>query len=303
MLKNLRTYILPVIACVGLLLGIRTVVAGGTRPPAAAPVAEPARAPFSTYVAGAGIVEASTENIAIAAAVGGMVQEVLVVVGDQIKVGDILFVIDERSAKADLAVKTAALRVAEVRLADAQAQLKLMEGVSDRRALSVDELDRRRFGRATASAEVDSAQAQLDAASVELDRHIVRSPIDGEVLQVKVRSGEFASAQALANPLMIVGSVTPLNVRVDVDENDAWRVRSGAPAKASLRGNPEISVALKFVRFEPLVVPKRSLTGDSTERVDTRVLQILYSFDRGEKAIFAGQLMDVYIEEAQNSSM
>jgi len=284
-------------------LGIRTVVAGGTRPPAAAPVAEPARAPFSTYVAGAGIVEASTENIAIAAAVGGMVQEVLVVVGDQIKVGDILFVIDERSAKADLAVKTAALRVAEVRLADAQAQLKLMEGVSDRRALSVDELDRRRFGRATASAEVDSAQAQLDAASVELDRHIVRSPIDGEVLQVKVRSGEFASAQALANPLMIVGSVTPLNVRVDVDENDAWRVRSGAPAKASLRGNPEISVALKFVRFEPLVVPKRSLTGDSTERVDTRVLQILYSFDRGEKAIFAGQLMDVYIEEAQNSSM
>lgn len=284
-------------------MGIRTVVAGGTRPPAAAPVAEPARAPFSTYVAGAGIVEASTENIAIAAAVGGMVQEVLVVVGDQIKVGDILFVIDERSAKADLAVKTAALRVAEVRLADAQAQLKLMEGVSDRRALSVDELDRRRFGRATASAEVDSAQAQLDAASVELDRHIVRSPIDGEVLQVKVRSGEFASAQALANPLMIVGSVTPLNVRVDVDENDAWRVRSGAPAKASLRGNPEISVALKFVRFEPLVVPKRSLTGDSTERVDTRVLQILYSFDRGEKAIFAGQLMDVYIEEAQNSSM
>jgi hypothetical protein len=50
------------------------------------------------------------------------------------------------------------------------------------------------------------------------------------------------------------------------------------------------------VRFEPYVVPKMSLTGDSTERVDTRVLQIIYSFDRGDMPIFVGQQMDVYIE-------
>ena len=50
------------------------------------------------------------------------------------------------------------------------------------------------------------------------------------------------------------------------------------------------------MRFEPYVVPKRSLTGDSTERVDTRVLQAIFSFTRGELPIFVGQQMDVFID-------
>jgi HlyD family secretion protein len=57
-----------------------------------------------------------------------------------------------------------------------------------------------------------------------------------------------------------------------------------------LRGNPEISVPLTFVRFEPYVLAKRSLTGDTTERVDTRVLQAIYEF-----AAFVGQQVDVFI--------
>ncbi|MGH2670462.1 MAG: efflux RND transporter periplasmic adaptor subunit, partial [bacterium] len=55
---------------------------------------------------------------------------------------------------------------------------------------------------------------------------------------------------------------------------------------------------LTLVRFEPLIVPKRSLTGDSTERVDTRVLQALYRFERGVLPISVGQQMDVYIDAA-----
>jgi hypothetical protein len=44
------------------------------------------------------------------------------------------------------------------------------------------------------------------------------------------------------------------------------------------------------------VIPKKSLTGDSTERVDTRVLQALYSFDRKQLPFYIGQQMDVFIE-------
>ena len=50
-----------------------------------------------------------------------------------------------------------------------------------------------------------------------------------------------------------------------------------------------------FVRFEPLVVPRRSLTGDSTERVDTRVLRVIYAFDPKQMAAFPGQQMDLFI--------
>jgi hypothetical protein len=50
------------------------------------------------------------------------------------------------------------------------------------------------------------------------------------------------------------------------------------------------------VRFEPFVVPKKSLTGDSTERVDTRVLQVIYQIENGNLPLFVGQQMDVFID-------
>ena len=104
----------------------------------------------------------------------------------------------------------------------------------------------------------------------------------------------------LATPLIMFGNVDMLHLRVDVDENDAWRIKTGAAAMASLRGSKDISTALKFVRFEPYVVPKMSLTGDSTERVDTRVLQVIYSFDRADRPIFVGQQMDVFIDAPEH---
>jgi HlyD family secretion protein len=57
---------------------------------------------------------------------------------------------------------------------------------------------------------------------------------------------------------------------------------------------------LRFIRFEPYVLPKTSLTGDSAERVDTRVLQVIYSFNRGKLPIYVGQQMDVYIESSEH---
>ena len=96
--------------------------------------------------------------------------------------------------------------------------------------------------------------------------------------------------------MLLLGSVTPLHVRVDVDENEAWRIPAGAAATGYLRGRKEIETPLTFVRFEPYVVPKKSLTGDSTERVDTRVLQVIFSFARGDLPILVGQQMDVSID-------
>jgi HlyD family secretion protein len=90
--------------------------------------------------------------------------------------------------------------------------------------------------------------------------------------------------------------VEPLHVRVDIDENDAWRVRPEAPAVAFVRGNRALETPVQFVRFEPYVVPKRSLTGETTERVDTRVLQVLYRFHPGDLPVYVGQQMDVFIE-------
>ena len=88
-------------------------------------------------------------------------------------------------------------------------------------------------------------------------------------------------------------------MRVDVDEFDIPRFRPGAPAVAVPRGNLQQRYPLEFVRVEPFVMPKKSLTGDTTERVDTRVLQVIYALDpTGLPPLFVGQQVEVYVDSA-----
>ncbi|MGL5020345.1 MAG: efflux RND transporter periplasmic adaptor subunit, partial [Luteolibacter sp.] len=64
-----------------------------------------------------------------------------------------------------------------------------------------------------------------------------------------------------------------------------------------LKGDPTITFPLEFIRIEPYVIPKVSLTGSSTERVDTRVLQVIYALDRPlDVPLYVGQQVDVFIE-------
>lgn len=95
---------------------------------------------------------------------------------------------------------------------------------------------------------------------------------------------------------MIFGVINPLNIRVDVDEEEVWRVLQGTPGVAYVRGNSSIEVPLTYQRLEPYLVPKRALSNTSVELVDTRVLQLIYQFERHDLPIYPGELMDVYIE-------
>ncbi len=146
-----------------------------------------------------------------------------------------------------------------------------------------------------AEQEVALADSQVRQIETEIERRTVRAPVDGTVLQVNIRIGEFAQSGRLSTPLMLLGGTSTLHVRVDVDEHESWRV-ARRPARFYVRGNKDINGPLTFVRFEPYVIPKRSLTGESTERVDTRVLQIVYAFDPSKLPVFVGQQVDVYIE-------
>ncbi len=291
-----KFYLLPILAIIAVIFVIRAVIMGSMPPPIAAPVVQPAQAPYETFVAGSGIIEASSENIAIASPLAGVIKEVFVKAGDKVSVDQPLFALDDRAILAELAVNQAQVTTAKASLADAETQLSIYKGVKDERAITRGELLKRESALLLAQAGVAQADATVMASRTTIDRMTIRSPLNGEVLQLRARVGEFAPAQIMITPLMVLGTVYPLGVRVDIDENDAWRVESGRPGLATLRGNTALSFPLTFVRFEPYVVPKRSLTGESTERVDTRVLQVIYSFDRGTLPIYVGQLVDVFIE-------
>lgn len=303
-------YTLPILAAAGFLFAAYTVVNSNKPVPVAPAVAAPASAPFKSFIAGSGIVEAKSRNIAIGTPLSGIVKTVGVKVGDKVKAGTPLFYLDDRDTRAELAVKRADLAKAQAGVNEANASVRdtkslsdLAEAVTDRRAISSEELLRRRNALLINSAKVDSAKAlvqQAEAAlattQTTLDRLVIQAPVDGEVLQVNIRPGEFAQAGALNTPLLVLGNMDQLHVRVDIDENDAWRFDNNSKAVAFLRGNRNFKTDLVPAYVEPYVVPKKSLTGDSTELVDTRVLQALYSFDRKQLPVYVGQQMDVFIE-------
>jgi RND family efflux transporter MFP subunit len=296
-----RKYLLPLLGLAGVLLGIYVALTGSKTIPPAAPVSAAPKSPYKEFVAGSGLIEASTENIAIGTTVPGIVTRINVEVGSKVKAGAALFTIDDRSHIAEMVLRDAAVKVAEAQLADAKDTLAFNEKLVSKSAVSIEDTTKRRNAVLIAEAQLAQAKAQFSSASIELDRLTVRAPVDGQVLQLKVHLGEFAPTGVLATPLIMLGNVDTLHVRVDVDENDAWRIKEGAAATGCLRGNKDISTPLKFVRFEPYVVPKKSLTGDSTERVDTRVLQVIYSFDRGELPMFVGQQMDVFVDAPEHN--
>ncbi len=229
----------------------------------------------------------------------------------------------EAPRKEELPAAKARVKEAEAVLADSKAQLNFVEGLKDNGAVSREEIAKRSYAvekaeaallkakadlalleagawkadLEVAAAEADLRMAEMEAAQVDIERLTVNTPVEGEVLQVNIRPGEYAQAGVTQQPLVLLGSVDVLHVRVDIDENDAWRFSPKAKAVAYLRGRSELKTDLTFEYVEKYVVPKRSLTGESTERVDTRVLQVIYSFFGKDFRVYPGQLVDVYIED------
>jgi HlyD family secretion protein len=309
----MKRFLLPVLGILAALWAAYSVARTAprrtrTNPPAPAPISD-----YPRTVAAVGLVEANSENIAIGTPLAGVVTRIFVTVGQAVNEGEPLFALDTRQLRADAAVRRTSLavaksgvKVARARLDDAQRNLDFAEGLADKRAISAEETTRRRSAVETAKAQLEeaesqvlAAQAEIQSVETEIERSTVRAPLDAQVLQVKLHLGEYAPAAVTSTPLILLGGSRPLNVRVDVDEHEAWRVRPEAAATAHVRGDARLKTTLHFVRFEPFVVPKKSLTGDSTERVDTRVLQVIYRIDRQDLGIFVGQQMDVFIDASR----
>ena len=96
----MRTYLLPLLAIAGVVFAIYSVVTASKPAPVASPVVEPVPAPFQSSIAGAGIIEALTQNIAVGTPVAGIITRVMVQVGSTVKSGDPLFQLDDRDAQA-----------------------------------------------------------------------------------------------------------------------------------------------------------------------------------------------------------
>ena len=301
-----------VLALAGIVAGTLVVFRLKKPDPTPTPLVEPSRAPYADSIGARGMVEGVNENVRIAPLLPGLIAEVSVKVGDRVAKGDPLFRQDSRDAvarianqKAQVALLEAKLHEAEVILADRQDSFQRTEKLRNKDVMSEDDRQRKYYALrsaetalATTQADLELARAQLAQAEVNLDLLTVRAPRDGDILRVDLRAGEYASVPPtdMNNPSLLLGETRHLQLRADVDEDSASRVQPGAPAVAYIKGMRSDPIPLRFVRIEPYVTTKKSLTGDSTERVDTRVLQVIYQFDQSKIPVYVGQQMDVFIE-------
>jgi multidrug resistance efflux pump len=352
-MKRFGNFVIPIAAAGFAIVALIHVVHASQSLPSTPPPVEPARTDYSETVGAAGIVEAWTENISVGAPLPGIVLQVYVPVekvGQTVKQGDPLFLVDNRQILATLKYNEANLQAARAQLARldaqprpeeippseakvkiAQASLALQEDLAERArrlgptaAMAQEDVNQRNLSRAVArqqltqaaaelallkagawqydkeiaKAAVALAEAQVLQTKTDLERALVRAPRDGVILQVNVREGEYVGTPP-GQALMVLGAINDrVHIRVDIDEHDIPRFVTNAPAKASPRGHPQISYPLHFERVEPYVVPKKSLTGDNIERVDTRVLQVIYSLETNDRSVYVGQQMDVFIDAA-----
>lgn len=349
----IRKFWLQGLSVLALLFAVYHMVRAYQTVPKVEPPKPPASSPYAKALAGSGMVEPETENIAIGSDRPGVVADVRVKVNDPVAKDDELFTLDDRELKADVAVKEANLRaarvaldrlekqrkeeipVAEAKVREAEALVREADDMLDRAralvgtaALPREELVNRERAASvtraqlartkaelallrsdawqaeleTAKVAVVQAEAQLDAARTDKERLVVRAREPGKVLQVNVRRGEFVGAPP-GQALIVLGRTDRLHVRVDINEYDIPRFDKDLPATASFRGNTGERFPLEFVRVEPYVIPKKSLTGSNTERVDTRVLQVIYRLATPTPAAYVGQQLDVFFDAKPASSV
>ena len=294
-LSKTRGWKLPLLALVALGFAIFFV----SSKPKAAPkdITPPPQAENAQSISGIGVVEPKSELISIGVELPGVVRKVFVKVGDEVKAGQPLFALDQRDIEAQLTTLEAQLASAKVQAQDAAAQFALVNGVKDIRAIARDDFNRRKFSSQLAASRIAEIKAQLGQARTTKERLTVKAPVAGQVLEVEVRPGEYANAGVLATPLIRLGDVSTLHVRTEIDEQYARKITSDMTAKGFARGDTRDAVPLTFVRFEPYVRPKQNLAV-AGQRVDTRVLQVIYALPQDHAGIYVGQQMDVFVDSA-----
>lgn len=341
-------WITIILSVSGLAIGVWAVATADEKP-VKLPLARPASVnPYLRGVASLGIVEPADRNVAVVAPEAGLVTEVLVKVGDRVKAGDPLFLLDARRLRADLVRAEASVVAAQAdvdrwhafpRVEDVpplQAAVARAEALAKDRAdlmsLTRDavakgsgserDLTATQFAMEAAKAEVDRAkaelakmnaggwlpdlkvseaalkqrQAEVEALHLLIDRLTVRAPRTGTVLRREIEPGGYASIDS-KSPSLIIGDLEHLAVRAQVDEEDIALVRAEAKATCRTRGSVVIEAPLKFMRIEPYARPKVDITGANQERVDTRVIDVVFELQAATSVtLYPGQAVDVFIE-------
>jgi HlyD family secretion protein len=262
------------------------------------PAFKPAENPYPNGIYAEGIVEsdqASGSNVSIFPEVTGVVVKVLTGEGRKVKKGTPLVLLDDSVPRAQAEAASAALKGADDTLAKLEAAYAADPGAITRESLD------------TARSAAAAARANAAAANALLSKYTLRATADGVVMTMNASETSYLSPQGVYDPytqgydpVITLGSPeAELHVRCFVDEILVTRLPAPSKIRAQLaiRGSG-VRIPLQFVRTQPFVSPKIELSNQRQERVDVRVLPVIFRFAKPKDVnLYPGELVDVYIGE------
>lgn len=251
--------------------------------------------PYKNFIAGTGIVEPRSKNIQVGSSVCGVISRVNVESGDNVKKGELLFIINKKNLTEKITALQADIELANTKLQKTQHQFQIIKNF---KKVSPQMIKKTKYTAAKdsvteAAAALTVAKSKRKVLQKEFSLYYVYSPIDGKILESKLSIGKYFASNT---KLLTLGSDT-LNLRVDINEYDIWKFAPNTNAVAFVRGHPKLKILLKYLYTMPYVIPKKNLTGLPTERTDTRVLQVLYTLPKQvDFPLFVGQQLDVFVQ-------
>ena len=313
----MRNKIIFILAIIGLLIGVVSAYIFSIEKKPQPPAFNPASNPYAKGIYANGIIEsyqANGANINVYPEVPGTIKQILVSEGAIIKKGAPLILIDDSVQRATVEQQKSQVDLASANLKSSQDQLDKLRTSSELepRSVSKNDLDNAANAVNVAKANIEVARKQYELGQTLLSKYTIKAPIDGSILSINTAVGSYISAQGTYDsysqgftPILVMGSSqTYIGVRCYIDEILISRLPQASQMHAQMliRGT-NISIPLEYVRVQPYVSPKIELSSQRTERVDVRVLPVVFKFKKPKDInIYPGQLVDVYIGEIEKET-
>lgn len=302
---------LILLAILGVMAGLISIYVYRDKVPVQAPLAVNYN-PYENGIYATGIIESDQQqgsNINIYPEVAGRVLQINVKDGDNVKKGAPLLSLDD-TVQRKIVDKDAAqfsYAKANLKLTQAQYERYLKAYQIDKQSVSKSALDNalQTFEMAKENVKVTEAQYLSDQAL--LEKYRITAPVAGIIFRVVAAVGGYVSSQGAYDtytqsllPVVQMGVVSPdLYVRCFVDEILIPKLPKAFQLEARLfiRGEKNAGIPIHFVRLQPYTIPNIQLSSQRIERVDVRVLPLIFKFKKPEQlAIYPGQLVDIYIK-------
>ncbi len=206
-------------------------------------------------------------------------------------------VFDARSAVDAAAVARRMGSGSDARLSSARAALYRAQEQMKLRAAALRDVEAQSPLASQTEAQLDIARAERSVARAAVDKMTIRAPIAGAVLQVNVKVGETAMPSS-TQPLLLIGDVSTLRVRAELDDRDVGNIKIGQPVVVRATAFPGRDISGKVASIAPVVGPASSVARGPRNATDVDVVEVLIDLSNAGPLI-SGMQVDVYFRRSE----